>query len=388
MNNRPRLLYILHNYHNRGGVEGHCKLLARALADRYDIWIIAPGPAAPSGVLIELIHDGKVHDALPAGPLAWPVTPLEEPNYDAALAKFLEKTRPDIIHVQHLFNWPLGTLKIVLDSNVPVLLSMHDYYFITPWFTMEGAREPIETLTPEYSLKRYGADITPYLEKRHEYLGTLLPRLRRIVVPSPFLAAVMRRGFDLDYAVIEHGIEPWDLLPRTSSKTLRFLYFGSLIPQKGWTVPIDAFRLLNEKFSETELNIWGSGDRVDLSPFCGLSGVAFHGAFNPDQLPEILARNDVAIIPSLFAETYSLTLSEAWFAGLPVIASAIGALTERVQPGINGELFTPGDVEALCGAMRWFVKNDGWRGWKIPAPRLAEPMVRDYHALYGELLGS
>ena len=35
---------------------------------------------------------------------------------------------------------------------------------------------------------------------------------------------------------------------------------------------------------------------------------------------------DVAVIPSVFAETYCLVLSEMWMAGLPVAVSDIGAL--------------------------------------------------------------
>jgi glycosyltransferase involved in cell wall biosynthesis len=60
----------------------------------------------------------------------------------------------------------------------------------------------------------------------------------------------------------------------------------------------------------------------------------------------------LAIVPSRSAETFGMAAAEAMAAGLPVVASRIGALPELVEP--QG-LVDPGDATALAEAIgrRW-----------------------------------
>ena len=81
------------------------------------------------------------------------------------------------------------------------------------------------------------------------------------------------------------------------------------------------------------------------------SRIEIHGEFDRKDLPEILGGIDVLIVPSLAAETFSLVAVEAQAAGLPLIASNVGALPERVEDGVNGLLVPPGDVVALAAAI-------------------------------------
>lgn len=65
------------------------------------------------------------------------------------------------------------------------------------------------------------------------------------------------------------------------------------------------------------------------------------------------ALRDCAFVvhPALWLENLPNTLIEALSAGKPVIASAIGSLTELVSDNVNGYLVTPGDVKALSIAI-------------------------------------
>jgi glycosyltransferase involved in cell wall biosynthesis len=68
---------------------------------------------------------------------------------------------------------------------------------------------------------------------------------------------------------------------------------------------------------------------------------------------------DVSVHISIWPETYCLTLSEAFGAGIVPIVSDIGALGERVIDGVNGfkfELYSPG---SLVDIIRYLIGNRG-----------------------------
>lgn len=61
----------------------------------------------------------------------------------------------------------------------------------------------------------------------------------------------------------------------------------------------------------------------------------------------------VLIVPSVFYETGPLTILEAFACGLPVIASELGSIPERVSHKRTGLLFRPGDPADLAAKVRW-----------------------------------
>jgi len=89
--------------------------------------------------------------------------------------------------------------------------------------------------------------------------------------------------------------------------------------------------------------------------------VRFAGRVAPDELAGLRARAAVAVVPSLSSETFGLAAAEAMAAGVPVVASAVGALPDLVdEPG----LVPPGDPVALAAALerRWGDEEAGRAG--------------------------
>ena len=80
---------------------------------------------------------------------------------------------------------------------------------------------------------------------------------------------------------------------------------------------------------------WQSDDAV----------LTVHGRYEPNELPQLFADYRVRLVayPSAGPETFSLTLSEAWAAGLPVMVPPFGALAERVAG--TGAGWVWGDAE-------------------------------------------
>ena len=77
-------------------------------------------------------------------------------------------------------------------------------------------------------------------------------------------------------------------------------------------------------------------------------GVEFRGAVESPEVPALLAGARALILPSIWYEGAPRIVLEAYAAGVPVIASSIGALPSLVEDGITGLLFPPGDSAALA----------------------------------------
>ena len=73
------------------------------------------------------------------------------------------------------------------------------------------------------------------------------------------------------------------------------------------------------------------------------------GHVEREQVPEVLGRTDVHVVPSRWDEPFGLTLLEGMSCGLPVVVAASGGLPEVA--GRTGELFTREDPDDLSGVL-------------------------------------
>jgi glycosyltransferase involved in cell wall biosynthesis len=118
-------------------------------------------------------------------------------------------------------------------------------------------------------------------------------------------------------------------------------------------VLIDAF---NKLPSSARLTI--AGDEAVFPDYCAAlhvqathPGIRFVGQLERDGVWNTLASADVLVVPSLWYETASLVVQEAFAVKTPVIAADHGALSERVRDGVDGLLVPPGDVSTLRDTM-------------------------------------
>ena len=99
----------------------------------------------------------------------------------------------------------------------------------------------------------------------------------------------------------------------------------------------------------------GDGPRraalTDLAERLGLgSGCRFLG-IRRDVGDILAAANVFALSSAPLQETLSVAAIEAMFAGLPVVATAVGSMDEIVDEGRTGRLTPPGDAAALAHAL-------------------------------------
>jgi glycosyltransferase involved in cell wall biosynthesis len=179
------------------------------------------------------------------------------------------------------------------------------------------------------------------------------------IAPSRFL---MERyvgcGIAADSIVhVRNGMRPM-VVPQRIEHTgpVRIGYIGSLHPQKGIELLLEAFRGLGE---HAELHVHGSvfnspishsyWDRIRAQAG---GSVSFHGAYENEDIGRILAGLDVIVVPSLWYENAPLTINEAFMAGVPVITADVGGMAELVRHGVNGLSFRFGDAADLRARLR------------------------------------
>jgi glycosyltransferase involved in cell wall biosynthesis len=76
------------------------------------------------------------------------------------------------------------------------------------------------------------------------------------------------------------------------------------------------------------------------------------GSSSTGGCPERACSNSwAAVVPSRWYENQPLSVLEAFAAGVPVVASALGGLTELVENGVNGELVEADDAAGLAAAI-------------------------------------
>ena len=138
------------------------------------------------------------------------------------------------------------------------------------------------------------------------------------------------------------------------SGVLRVGFVGRLIPHKGADVLLRAVA----GDDRLEVDLWGDGPErqalTQLAAQLGLGGRArFHGHVDDVDVAVAYAEADVLAVPSVpvpgWLEQFGRVVVEAQASGVPVVASASGALPDVV--GSSGILVTPGDADALRSAL-------------------------------------
>ena len=111
-----------------------------------------------------------------------------------------------------------------------------------------------------------------------------------------------------------------------------------------------------------------------------------------DDVAQLLPYCNLFVLSSV-AEGIPMTVLEAMAAGLPVVATNVGGLTEIIRSGIDGLLVAPQDPEALADAMAFCVRNKekvsimARAGWERVSSQFSlEEMTEQYIMLYDSLL--
>ena len=144
---------------------------------------------------------------------------------------------------------------------------------------------------------------------------------------------------------------------------------GHAVPVKGWDVLVRAFGEVSRSRPEARLLLVGGYEAAHERPTFaelmawieprGLSGrIRFLG--HVENVAEALMASDIFVLPSR-SEGHSNALMDGLAAGVPVVASRVGAAPELIRSGDNGILVDREDAAQLAEALGRLLGDAGLR---------------------------
>ncbi len=145
--------------------------------------------------------------------------------------------------------------------------------------------------------------------------------------------------------VLHPGVPVLEKPPTTTSTrgttSLRMLFVGNNVGRKGLQVLLEARQMTH---SNVVLDV------VTADPVPPAAGVRIHSgvAADSDELQRLYSEVDALVVPTL-ADCVPLVVVEGMAAGIPVVATDVGAIPELLAAG--GLVVPPGDPRALADAI-------------------------------------
>jgi GT2 family glycosyltransferase/glycosyltransferase involved in cell wall biosynthesis len=354
---KPVLLHVLHGW--GGGAERWVRDFAAADTAAHHLILVARGrfSSRRHGEWLELRVGTPDGPPLRRWPLPRPIadTALGDDAYRRVLADVLRDYCVDALVVSSLIGHSLDALR----TSLPLYCVVHDHYPLWPVLHRDFGDPSLafDEAQRAADLRASGSEFAErdpqhWRRLRDATVAALLAARATLIAPTrSALANHLRLApelGELPSRVIAHGLAPWPAdapapLPPPARARLRLLIPGRIRHGKGAELLRAALPRLRER---AELFLLGAG--ADAHALFGERGLHVVLDYRRDELPRLLAeiRPDAALLLPTVAETFSYILSELRSLALPVIATRVGALAERIEDGVDGFL-VDADVAAI-----------------------------------------
>jgi glycogen synthase len=376
-----RILFLINYYqvHGPGGEDMSCRQVITGLKERGHTTLVLTSMHGTNNVPIQ--EDGICRSLyLEMDPVPWrhSVTfftsrKAREKHNLQVFERVVKQFDPDIIFIWGIWNLP-RSLPVFAEARYPHKVV---YRFATYWPTLPSQHELYWQKTGRkwYSQlpKRILSSIALGILAKEEKQPSLTFK-RSICVSAATRDHLVEAGIPINNARIIHtGLDAQQYLMSQKhrqrnhkSQVLNLLYAGRIWPEKGVDTAINALeKLVFERGQQNlRLSIVGSGspeyekylhhlvDRAGLDDY-----VSFSTHVPGEEMPRLLQKFDVLLLPSIWQEPFSRIVLEGMASGLVVVATTTGGTTEIVQDGKNGLLFTPGNAEDLSEKISCLASN-------------------------------
>jgi glycosyltransferase involved in cell wall biosynthesis len=264
----------------------------------------------------------------------------------AAIHAHIQRERIDLIHLHNLFPAVSpAAIYAARREQVPVVLTLHNFRLTClagTYLREEKICESCKGRSPLpgvfhgcYRGSRLASGAIATSLVLHRRAGTFRHVNRFIAVSNFVREKYIEAGFDPQRVIVKPNFAP--ATPRRAGPGKHFLYMGRLSPEKGVARLVGRWPLRHD----TRLIIAGAGpDSRRIARLCG-PNVEVLGEVDPGRLSSLLRHARAVVVPSICYEGAPRAVLESYAAGVPVLASAMGALPEFVEHGRNGLVVEP-----------------------------------------------
>ena len=325
----------------------------------------------------------------------------ENLHLEGHFRRVLEDVQPDAVHFFHLRQLGSNLIPVAKAHGARVVVSLTDFWFLCPRFTLQKGdgslcqgppdegRGCVACAHPELAHASPEAPRATLRNAEESRLRALLDRKRAnldhlrladaVFAPSRFLLETfVQNGFPRDrLALMPYGLAP-DRIRKVDvarpRSPLRLSFCGVLSPWKAPHLLVDAVRA-----SSVDVRVAIRG-RIDEPMFqayiddcrrraAGDPRIEFAGPYSHADAGTVFGDMDVLVVPSVWYENTPFVVLEAFMAGVPVVASDLGGLSEVIRDGENGLLFRAGDAASLRAAIERLASDRAlWAGFRVAAP--------------------
>ncbi len=367
-----------------GGASSHMASLEKVIALTGNTSLLSSHNTIPKPVLgacwwISKLFPGK-HLAVS--------TILTEVVHASLALRHVVRSDTKLVNAHHV-SCLLGARWIARFLDVPVLLTVHDYYTFGDLHA--GFLQP-NTRDAEFAraLEKYAyrhADLIFAVDSRikNYILEEANPDPRKMSVRLNFVDTSEFRPRDKSVAreALDRSGLHLDEYVKEDAKVV--LCPRRLSPKNGVDVFIRAAKILAERRERVQFLIAGEGiqypELFQLRKSLGVEGrVTFLGGVAPPIIPYLYNVADVVVIPSItiqgIQEASSISAIEAMASGVPLVCSDIGGLSELVVDGDTGHLVPEKSPEQLADSIIRTLEDD-----ESEITARALQTVREHHSL-------
>ena len=343
-NNKKRVLYILHNL--GGGTEKHVFDLMKNMKG-YVFYIAQV--VEKQLIITEINNDTSLEYKFQLSEYI-NLTTLYSESYRETLERVINTFKIDIIHVQHLIGHPLDVFDVAQKSNIPLFFTVHDFYTICPRINLlnENLEYCNQSNLGKCSTCLMETTDLPlnYITIWRNNLSDIFKKCDKIIAPSSSAIKILNKYYpDIEKkcSVIGHGHNEEISSCKNNNvsrkeKIFHIAYIGVLALHKGSKVFYELANL-EELKGKVKWSIFGTSDIKAEIGYNPDQNIHFYGKYDDfNHLRKLVHEEevDLVILPAVWPETFSYTLSEAWALKLPVLVSNLGALGERVEKNGGG----------------------------------------------------
>jgi glycosyltransferase involved in cell wall biosynthesis len=335
-------ILILHSRYLSGAASGENRVVddeARLLTEgghQVDVWDPSP----------HNVHGLRLMGT--AGRAIWST------DATARVRGLIRRSKAEIVHCHNLF--PVlspAVLRAARDERAAVVMTLHNYRLLClpATFIRDGrvcedclGRTPWPGVVHAcYRDSTLGSAALATSLSLHNAFHTF-DRVTKYLAVSGFVRRkYVEAGWPDDRIEVKSNFA-WEN-PRRDGPGRHFLYLGRLSPEKGVATLLAAW-----KRSSARLLVVGDGPTAQALRGGAPTNVEFRPTVAPAEVPALIREARAVLLPSRWYEAQPRVILEAYAAGVPVVASDIGALPEAVSPD-SGLLVAPGDAGAWADAV-------------------------------------